>query len=63
MMQLREALSDIPHQQLHALAVSWNNGRNFRNRDNIEDMYAIFSGMIDFMIEKSANPQHSEAIC
>jgi hypothetical protein len=61
-MQLHEALKDMSYQQLYALAVSWNKGRNFRDRGNMEEMYAICSEMIDFMIEMLTNPQENEEI-
>jgi hypothetical protein len=61
-MQLHEALKDMSYQQLYALAVSWNKGRYFRNGGNIEEMYAICSDMIDFMIEMLTNPQENEEI-
>jgi hypothetical protein len=56
MMQLREVLNDMSHQQLRALALSWN--VYHRHGDNIEELYAMCSAMID----KITNPQDSQAI-
>lgn len=58
LMQLHEALKDMSYQQLYALAASWNTA----NRGNIEELYAICSEMIDFMIEMLTNPQENEEI-
>ena len=59
MMQLHEALKDMSYQQLYALAVSLNKAEC----GNIEQLYAICSEMIDFMIELLTNPQENEEIC
>jgi hypothetical protein len=56
MMQLREVLNDMSHQQLRALALSWNVYHG--HGDNIEELYAMCSDMID----KITNPQDSQAI-
>lgn len=57
MMQLREVLNDMSHQQLRALALSWNvyHGDNI---GDIEELYAMCSAMID----KITDPRDSQAI-